>query len=415
MKLQTRFMGLLLCCHIVLASFVPAVAVSTSVSAGKLESPERLLQVGASDGTGMINSMLEKTKQIKAYSLDTTLCTFKGNKQIIETGKLFFKNPDLVRFEVVSAGKRSGAVVVRQSDGKIRGKMGGALSGIKITLSPDSKLLKCANDFSVLESDFASLLAMTLGKLDSKSLCLAGTVPGIQSQIIELVDGNGVLVSRMTVDSKNKLPEDWSIFQDNKMFSNAKFANLKILADLPDITFKLEAPGKTETPLIASSERGIQMSLAEYKLQMESIRLQEQSEAVSNALGNLVSGGVESAKMGLIAKALATISAETNSIMEIVLEPKLGTSSWIPGSKERLVIAASQIELLLSSVEKADVAGIGLDPVDLTKRRDAIVSCREVIAQLIDQTDLDQPNVENFEALKASLRECSSKVIEMHL
>ncbi len=47
-----------------------------------LAAPESLLVKAGSDGTSQVKSMLERTRQMKAYSFDSVLYTFKNGKQM---------------------------------------------------------------------------------------------------------------------------------------------------------------------------------------------------------------------------------------------------------------------------------------------------------------------------------------------
>lgn len=215
-------------------------ASSAQLNLPSLTSPESMCSKGGTDGKAVVKSMLEKVRQMKAYSFDSKLVTYSGDKPIVETGKFYFKSPDMLRFEVISAGVKSGSVVVRQPDGKIRGQMGGLLHGMKMKLSPDSKLLKTANGFNILQSDLETLLADLASRTASDLNCLA-TTSGAKAEVVETLLSDGGLSDRILVDAPSDLPEQWGIFKGKKIYSVVSFDNLKARNDLPDSFFNLAA------------------------------------------------------------------------------------------------------------------------------------------------------------------------------
>ena len=381
---------------------------ATLTGSDVLKSPQIILEENAGDARSFIKSMLARARQLKSYIVDTELCTYKGNKRIVETGKLMYKNPNLIRFECINAGKRSGAVVVRQADGKIKGKMGGALSGIKLTLSPDSKLLKTANDFSILECDLASLLSMT-DKAAENAKCKVGVLPGSSSQIIELSDNNGVLVSRILVDLRSKLPEDWSLFKDNSIFSTARFQNFELLADLPDSTFNLAPLGRgIDQPVLIANERGGDLSPADYKLRVETMKRQDKSEYLAEELG-LFAGTCGAVAPNPVVRDASVMMIVTNS--SAISAINLAADAWPPGSKEQLVSAASQIELLLTALDR--VATCNRTAEQAACWQESIASCRKKVAALMDFADNDKVDPAEFEALKMALRQSSGALLSL--
>jgi hypothetical protein len=360
--------------------------------------PESLLLKTGKDGTGLVRSMLARSKQMKAYSFNSVLYTYKDGKEIVETGKLYFKKPNLLRFEVLKAGKRSGSVVVRQPDGKVRGKMGGALSGIKVSLSPDSKMLKSANNYSILESDLGSLLADAAEQLGPNKTCLVGRVPGVSSQIIEIVGSDGSVTARITVDSTHNLPDEWLIYKGNSLFSKVQFANLKELASLPDELFSLDAkksPVDDDSLVLVAQERSADVSAAEYRSRIASAKERATNcEALADELSNSTGLTATAAKFLIAKRAAASLKQEAQLINSMADE----------GGKGKLLFAATQMELLLWALEPlAKAAGKNeQESIQLIKLGQAVAVSRQTVASLLAEI-VKEPSGPALDVLKVDL------------
>ena len=217
-----------------------------------LLSPQSLTSSSGNDGRDELKTMLGRVRQLKGYSYDSVLTTYIGSKQVVEIGKLYFKSPNLVRFEVIKSGSRSGAVVVKQADGKIRGHMGGAFRGIKLTLSPDSKILKSANGFSIMEADLESLLSDAEQKARGDFKCLAVGAGSGRPAVVELLESDGDVKDRIAVDSHVKLPSEWNIFNSNKLASALQLNKVEVRNDLPDSLFSFDKESESKS-LVADS------------------------------------------------------------------------------------------------------------------------------------------------------------------
>jgi outer membrane lipoprotein-sorting protein len=401
--------------HIVLPLILATLSATTPAEAATqkeqnyLEKPESILKDQGSDGTKVVTSMFDRTRQLKAYTFDSILSTFINGKQIVETGKLYFKSPNLIRFEAKRAGKRSGSVVVRQRDGKIRGKMGGALGGIKVTLSPDSKLLKTSNGFSILDSDLTSLLTLAVEKLKVNN-CLTGKVEGVPSQVVELVESDGDLIYRMAVEPSEKLPERWSLFKGDALFSTVQFANLQILADLPDALFTFAKEAAEESP---AQNRGTSMSLAEYRLQFDSLK----RNLLVDSLKELDSASSLNALS--YQKLQDAINLLTKDIAELTSSPLVSadSDSWIAGGQQTIVLKCTEMELLFAAL-----AQIGkLDKLHGTEEEkksallvwnEKLLNCREAVARIIDEIEDDAPKSDTYSRLVADLEEKAAALAE---
>jgi outer membrane lipoprotein-sorting protein len=217
-----------------------------------LLSPQSLTANSGNDGRDELKTMLGRVRQLKGYCYDSVLTTYTGKKPVVEIGKLYFKSPNLVRFEVIKSGSRSGAVVVKSADGKIRGHMGGAFRGIKLTLSPDSKILKSANGFSIMEADLESLLSDAEQKAKGDFKCLAVGAGSGRPAVVELLESDGDVKDRIAVDSHVKLPSEWNIFNSNKLASALQLNNVVVRNDLPDSLFTFDKESESKS-LVADS------------------------------------------------------------------------------------------------------------------------------------------------------------------
>jgi outer membrane lipoprotein-sorting protein len=389
------FVGVLPCSH---AASLPAPIQAAS---------ESLLLKSGKDGSTLVKSMVAKTKQMKAYSFNSTLTTYRDGKEIVETGKLYFKKPNLLRFEVLKAGKRSGSVVVRQPDGKVRGKMGGALSGVKVTLSPDSKMLKTANDFSILESDLGSLLADASEQIGQKS-CLAGRVPGVSSQVVELVASDGFVAARITVDSSSNLPQEWLIFKGNSLFSKVQFANLKELADLPNELFSLDAkksPVDDDSVVLVAQERSANMSTQQYRSQIAQAKEPTTNcEALADELSKNTGLAPTVAKL-LIAKRAAASLKQEAQLINAVVSVSDNKDCWAEGCRGKLVFAATQMELLLWALEPLGktVGTSEQEALQLANLSKSIGDSRQSVSLLLDEIAKDSPSVDAIDLARSDL------------
>lgn len=360
--------------------------------------PESLLLKTGKDGTALVKAMLARSKQMKAYSFNSVLYTYKDGKEIVETGKLYFKKPNLLRFEVLKAGKRSGSVVVRQPDGKVRGKMGGALSGIKVSLSPDSKMLKSANNYSILESDLGSLLADAAEQLGPNKTCLVGRVPGVSSQIIEIVGSDGSVTARISVDSTHNLPDEWLIYKGNSLFSKVQFANLKELASLPDELFSLDAkksPVDDDSLVLVAQERSADVSGAEYRSRIASTKERATNcEALADELSKSTGLAATVAKFLIAKRATASLKQEAQLINSMADE----------AGKGKLLFAATQMELLLWALEPlAKAPGkTEQESIQLTKLADAVAVSRQTVASLLAEI-VKEPSGPALDVLRVEL------------
>lgn len=240
---KSVFIGVCLANLVFLGSALPVSSETgdPAVSAGSI-----LLSKGNSkDGEAELKALEAKFKKARAYVFSSQLVTYKKGKKIKECGKFYYKDPNLIRFEVADGSKNAGSVVVRQPDGRIKGKAGGFLGKLVVSLSPNSKLLKTSNGFNILKSDFETLLEDLIAKLKAGRKCVASAspfnLPGRgKSHVIEVLSNSGAVEQRLVVDASTKLPREWVLFQNSKIFSITSFSALQLNAKIANELFVLD-------------------------------------------------------------------------------------------------------------------------------------------------------------------------------
>ncbi len=241
--------------------FILAIAIISSGTSAFASSDKQTAEsivigkFGAMDGSALLKTLIEKAKSMRSYWYESTLTTYSKKKGVTERGRFYFKTPNLMRFEALAAGRRTGSVVVRQPDGKIKAKAGGFMGGVTVSLAPTSKLLKTSNGYSVVESDLASLLEgvskVTAGEklLATPKPCAYPGLPPVY--ILELVGNDNRVHQRLAVDSDSKMPIEWLIFQQDELNSLVHVEKLISNADITDSMFFL---GKETTLACAETK-----------------------------------------------------------------------------------------------------------------------------------------------------------------
>lgn len=380
-----------------------------------LLSPESLCASSGNDGRDELQAMLDRVRKLKGYSYDSVLTTYTGGKKIVEIGKLYFKSPNLMRFEVIKSGSRSGAVVVRQPDGKIRGHMGGVFRGVKVTLSPDSKILKSANGFSIMQADLESLLSGVARKAKGDFRCLALAPGSGRPAVVEILESDGDVEDRIAVDSRAKLPSEWNIFNSNKLVSALQLNNVEERNDLSDDFFSFSKDGESK-------------SLLSFSLSTDS------------GLGALQASpdrGIDVATCRDIERLIKQMAYLSEQIPSSLVQG----DRWVDGTRETLLSSCAELEILEYALRpvsgaidrtKANVgvssgasgAGGGLSAATIdgiaTQWDKSASSFRGSLDQLLEQLTNDQPDtavVKNaVSALKSSvnaLRTASERVQDL--
>lgn len=343
---------------------------------------------GANDGKSLLNSLLGKVKGMHDYWYESTLTTFQKQKPVTEKGRFYFKTPDLVRFEAIDAGSRSGSVVVKQADGKIKAKAGGFLSGIIVNLSPDSKLLKTSNGYSIVESDLSTLLEGVLHGAAGHNLVASPSpcsYPGLgRALILELLGADNLVLQRIAIDQESKLPVDWLIFDKDKLTSICHIDKLVSNANIADNLFRLGRESTIASGDLTKSLAGTDFLCAglERKLAATSQNTPLDSQAKFDIKSLLDQITVEATQ--LRNDASAGQSANATDIVNYDQTDSASTTAVRTSAAPVLLIRTAAIESMVNSLRRASPA---------IKNFDAITGSDTGSAALATAWDLSLANI----------------------
>jgi outer membrane lipoprotein-sorting protein len=199
------------------------------------------------DGTQLIDKMCFATRALDNYSSAYEMVVYKANQTVNEGGVFSFKKPKLMRVEV-DKGPKKGSVAVLALDGKVHGHLGGALKFFRAAVSPDSDLVKAANGFPMVGTDFYSLADYLKNMLKegdlsrvSKDTVTTNKTGGIATYVLDLYStkfGKELLLKRIYADARSFLPVYWEDYVDGKLWSESSWHGLKTNVDFPENFFK---------------------------------------------------------------------------------------------------------------------------------------------------------------------------------
>jgi|GEM_PF-931184 Outer membrane lipoprotein-sorting protein len=395
------------------ASPTEAIATSTSLLSGK---------ENVSDGETFLRQLMDRVRNAKDYVYDTTLIANLKGKPVSEQGRFYFKSPNMIRFEVTAAKGRTGSVVVRQPDGKIRAKAGGLLGGITLTLSPDSRLLRTANGINILDSDLVSLMQRFREQAKGQRKILTTKSPtrvtGYENiYIVELLN-NDFVVERIIVDAARQLPVEWLLFEENKLQSYVKFTSLKMNSGNAEDLFYLEKDKSSakgfEDGLTSLSDRlMIQAHTAGGALPLNSVNLRDVTDILSilrrqaDALSrDSLSDGIASTSSSSVFEMEGSQPSSTNNAPP---------SGWSKDGREVLLLRLSSMESLLApvlSLSKSFAApGLSADLAPIGEQwRVSADNIDRSTARLVRLFEEDSVYQSNIEAEAKNIRDEADKL-----
>ena len=163
------------------------------------------------------------------------------------SANIFFKQKQLFRAVIGSSDYRNGSVVVKEADGAIRGRGGGSLTFVKMTLQPDSRTIKLPTGYSLVESDFVSLYRAVQSSMAKGASAFASQPVSLKPfkdpvMVLLLTSGSQAdspISEVVFLDPRTKLPLVWNTYKDGEPHAIVMFEDLKANKGLSDELFHL--------------------------------------------------------------------------------------------------------------------------------------------------------------------------------
>lgn len=234
---------------ILLSPLCEGAVASSSELAEKIPATEDIKSLPTTKLNAGYIDALKRASDFDDYSINCKLLTHKDEGwKNFGGAQLFYKRQDLLRAVIKSSDYRDGSVVVKQSDGKVRGRGGGLLKAMKMTIEPDSRTIRLPTGYSLVKSDFSSLYDSLKSSL-SKGVVASGTSTAVslrpfKEPVMVLVLNSGVgadsqIVEVVLLEPKSKVPVAWITYKDGKPSAFVSFEGLVTNKGLTDDMFRI--------------------------------------------------------------------------------------------------------------------------------------------------------------------------------
>lgn len=197
---------------------------------------------GFEPGENFVEKMLQAAQAPEDYVVNFQMTTY-GKKHETEGGTLYFKKPRLMRIET-KEGSRKGSLAILTAKGTVKAKAAGGLGFFVVELSPHNRLLRSANGYPMVDTDFASLalaLKTFLSQGKSARVSKPTAIDGLENPVYLLeILHNGALFKRVAVNTKTYLPQMWWDFEDSKLVSYSVWSSYRANLGLGQDVFTIK-------------------------------------------------------------------------------------------------------------------------------------------------------------------------------
>jgi outer membrane lipoprotein-sorting protein len=202
---------------------------------------------GSSDAhyPDILTRMKERFEKIETYQCFFQVFTAKGKKTETVTARYYFKQPKMVRMEILE-GSQKGAILLYKPH-SVRLKPGkGLLSIFHFKLEPENDSLVDLRGYGIHETDWGYYIDQHLQRLEMTSSQFAGeeNIEGRKTLVFELLSqyperSNDVAKELLWIDKEELIPLKYVHYDTSGMLIlSAQFKDIKINVEFEDSFFE---------------------------------------------------------------------------------------------------------------------------------------------------------------------------------
>jgi outer membrane lipoprotein-sorting protein len=192
----------------------------------------------------LLNGLKDKWASIQDYHCKLRSRNRLGDQKDEKKMEFWFKQPQQIRTEILD-GEKKGSVLTRDADGKIKGKKGGVLGLVSVTLGEDDERIRNLRGRKFYYADWGSVVKEYFAY--HKEGCKFTVLPdekfnGVPCHVLQAdltKPKERVTRDQIWVDAKNNLILCRKQFEGEVLVNEVAWWDIELNTGIPDGTFKL--------------------------------------------------------------------------------------------------------------------------------------------------------------------------------
>ena len=194
----------------------------------------------------IIKYLGEKLTSIRDYQCRMYEWSIKGRKEEIRYINFYFRSPRLIRMDIIKGnrGGDTGSIGVLTEDGKVKGRKGGILSGIAISVQKQSSLATTVRGVTFDESDAIAAYERLIFLKANSTIILKESSEGWLLDCTLYTPDDEITREVIFISRDNFMPIYTMSYEKEKLVQHVKWSSYIINGGLPvelfDVWYKAE-------------------------------------------------------------------------------------------------------------------------------------------------------------------------------
>ncbi|MBI9098461.1 MAG: hypothetical protein JEY91_08275 [Spirochaetaceae bacterium] len=207
----------------------------------------------------------EHLNTIKDYQCRMYEWSIKGKKEEIRYINFYFLSPRLIRMDILKGNRAgdTGSIGVLREDGRVRGRKGGILSAIAVTVDREHGLATTIRGVTFDESDAIAAHERLLFLLDNSQIDLFEDPSGWLFECYLFEEDEGVTREVLFLDRLTMMPLFTKSYEKNKLVQFVQWDSYIINAGLPEELFHVRYKADKLNDLQITNNTNLPLDLRE--------------------------------------------------------------------------------------------------------------------------------------------------------